>query len=395
VPDRQDRLTGKTSRPTIMVDRPEVHYLWPVQGDCPELRGLIEASRRLTCLGWGIDMAYGDGELLDDDQAKRLHGIRWLPMSGTLQDEGRLCVPVKRSLSDLRRAHASALNRIAPGKPLRTLHKPQVFDRVFYGGTERPLGLPAAVFALRTDDDVYRYPPAKLIHIAGMTRSAAIKTMQAYPPEDLSCNASAWVETFVAGHRPRDVDSHRQFSYIPLPSIGHQHADGMIRRVMIVAPRGHHAHLRHLADQLDGEQLKREGGDDGPVLFRLRGDGVTRQYLGASKMWASVTPVILPGHDDRKSEKTVKLIERALRQSGIDQPCRFSWSEIQNFEHCLTAHKYGRDGRPTGYYRPRHLEALTAVHLRVRFEHPVAGPVSIGSGRHCGLGVMAVLTTEG
>jgi hypothetical protein len=32
---------------------------------------------------------------------------------------------------------------------------------------------------------------------------------------------------------------------------------------------------------------------------------------------------------------------------------------------------------------------LTAVHIRIIFEHSVAGPLSIGAGRHCGLGVLA------
>lgn len=391
VPDRQNRLTGKTSRPTIMLDPPVIHYLWRIQEDCPQARGLIEASRCLSCLGWGIDMAYADGQLLDGGQIGELNGVRWFPKRDTLRDDGLLRVPKEGSFMDLRHAHHSALGRIEHGKPLRTVDKPQVFDHVFYASAERPLGRPWVAFALRTGgDDFYRYPHAKLIHIAGMTRSAAIKVMKAYPPEDLKIeDTEAWVESFVAGHRQETVEGHEQFSYIPLPSIGHEHADALIRRVMITAPFGHEAQLLHLADQLEGQQLKPEDGSEGPVLDRLLGDGVTRKYLGPSKMWASVTPVILPGHDDHKQGKTIKLIKRAFLQSGIDQACEFTWSALPNFEHCLTAHKYDRDKRPTGYERPRHIESLTAVHIRVTFEHAFAGPVSIGAGRHCGLGVLA------
>jgi CRISPR-associated protein Csb2 len=390
VPDRQNRLTGKTARPTIMIDPPEIHYIWPVQGECPELRGVIEASHWLTCFGWGIDMAYADGRRLDDEQIGSMSGVRWLPIQDAFRDDGLLRVPKKRSMCDLRRAHASALNRIDHGKPLGTVHKPEVFDHVFYGGAERQLGRPAAVLALRRpDEDTYRYAHAKLIHIAGMTRSAAIKAMRAYPPEDVREGAEEWIKTFVAGHRSEGAGDHKQFSYIPLPSIGHEHTDGMIRRVMIAAPFGHEGQLRHLVDQLDGEQLKPEGGGEGPILRRLNGDGVTRLYLGTSAAWASVTPVILPGHDDHKPDKAIKLIQRALRQSGIDQPCQFTWGAVPNFPHCLTAHKYDGSGRHTGYYRPDHLAALTAVHVRVRFDHPVAGPLAVGAGRHCGLGVLA------
>ncbi len=388
--DRQGRLTAKTSRPTIMLDEPEVHYLWQASQDCPE-RELRGAAHCLSCLGWGIDMAYGDARLLDDQQIGELIGVRWLPRPGTLRDNGLLRVPKGETMGDLRRAHESAINRIERGKPLRTVYKPQVFDRIFYTSAERPLGRPCVVFALRdARDDSYRYPHAELIHVAGMTRHAARKAMEAYPPEGVG-DRGAWLERFVAGHRPDGLESHERFSYIPLPSIGHEHADAIIRRVMVAAPFGCDSHVAHLAGQLDGVQLEPEDGSEGPVLDRMRGDGVTRLYVEPSATWASVTPVILPGHDDHKPAKTVGLIRRALLQSGIEEACEFTWGAIPNFPHCLTAHKYDRDGRKIGYLRPKYLEGLTAVHLRLTFEHPVAGPLFIGAGRHCGLGVLAAV----
>lgn len=389
-PDRQTRLTGKTSRPTLMYGEPAVHYLWQID-DVSTAHNAVQAARYISCLGWGIDMAYGDGRILEENEVGLLNGIRWFPKSDTMREEGLLRVPKGGSMTDLRSAHQSALNRIEHGKPLRTVEKPVIFDRVFYASVERPLGRPHAIFALHSGGDFFCYPHASLIHIAGMTRSAAIKAMKEYPPEEIE-SAATWVETFVAGHRREGVDSHEQFSYVPLPSIGHEHADAMIRRVMIIAPFGHEAQLRHLIDQLEGERLRPEGGGKGPIVERQRIDGVTRQYLGPSKAWASVTPIILPGHDDHKSTKTVKLIERALFQSGIEQGCQFTWGPLPNFKHCLTAHKYDRNGRHVGYHRPRHLEALTAVHIRITFKRAVAGPVTIGAGRHCGLGLLAAQT---
>lgn len=389
-PERQNRLTGKTSRPTIMLDRPQVHYLWPIAESCPQVGKLIDGSRFLSCLGWGTDMAFGDGQLLDDEQIGKLKGIRWFPRPDRIHADGLLRVPKEGSMADLRRAHESTLTRIERGKPLlRTVHKPQVFDRVLYASIERPVGRPSVTFALHTaGDDSYNYPHAKLMHIAGMSRSAAIQAMKGYAPAGIE-DADAWVDSFVAGHCPAGIDSHDRFSYVPLPSIGHEHADAMIRRVMITTPFGYEAHLRHLADQLDGLQLEPEDATDGPVLARSRSDPVTLRYLDPTRVWASVSPVILPGHDDHKPAKTIKLIERALRQSGVDQPCRFTWSANPNFAHCLTAHKYDREKRHFGYYRPQHLEGLTAVHIRINFEHPVAGPLCIGAGRHCGFGVLA------
>ena len=78
-PDRQTRLTGKTSRPTLMHGEPAVHYLWRIDGVSPEACGAIQAARLVTCLGWGVDMAYGDGRILEEEEVRQLNGVRWFP----------------------------------------------------------------------------------------------------------------------------------------------------------------------------------------------------------------------------------------------------------------------------------------------------------------------------
>lgn len=78
----------------------------------------------------------------------------------------------------------------------------------------------------------------------------------------------------MAGHRLEGSEEQGRFSYLPLPSIGHEHADAMIRRIMITAPFGYESQLMHLAEQLDGVQLQPEDGFEGPVLDRMRPDSV-------------------------------------------------------------------------------------------------------------------------
>lgn len=99
--------------------------------------------------------------------------------------------------------------------------------------------------------------------------------------------------------------------------------------------------------------------------------------------------MILPGHDDHKPEKTIRLIRKAFQQSGIEQTGDFTWNAGPNFPHCLTAHTYGSHGERVGYFRPEYLEGLTAVHLQITFQKAIPGPLSVGAGRHCGLGVLA------
>jgi CRISPR-associated protein Csb2 len=449
--DRQERLAAKPLIPTLFIlekdQKPEVHYVWDVSGasNCPE-KEIRDAARALTSLGWGIDMAYADARLSSDSKVSELKGIRWYPKRNAGSFHNTLRTPTydeemqQCTLCDLRHCHSTFINRIEHGKPLKTVDKPKVFDRVLYTSAERPIGRPRAVFKLIDEnEDLFRYPHAKLIHIAGMVRHLAIKAMDAgkgSPPPWIQ-NPAEWVSRVVRGKRDESVgDDHKQFSYVPLPSIGHAHSDAMIRNVMIVAPLGMERELNYLAERLDGQalELERNAGscatESTPNLSQRvelqkftppRGKFIAKCYLGisgsdrepnGSTVWQTVTPVILDGCNRKsKSDKpdavaraTQKLICKALLRAGIEAPCEFTWQSIPFMKNTLSAHKYDREGRRTGYFRPAYLQGYTAVHVRIRFgrravsgdpESPwipatAPGPIMIGSGRHCGFGLLAV-----
>lgn len=394
---KQTKRTEKAVCPTHL-DGEAVHYLYPLtDSGCPHLELLFAAARSITHVGWGIDMAVGDACVLSEEQVGQLPGVRWHPVA-----DGGTPLRVHRSgtLEDLARKHTNFLNRVTdngfrPVAPLR------VFDVVGYRRQDEPLGRPWRVFELRnTDGSHFRYPHWRLIHIAGMVRHLAVAAMEKDPPEGV---AKTWVEAYVAGHAEASSD-HRQFSYLPLPSAGHDYTDPGVRRVMIAAPVGDDAWLDHVVRRLAGEQLKPLRGDEfagceAPLLVpmpRQARDGVVRCYTEPANIWHSFTPVILPGHDDHKPEKTRTLIERALRQSGIDQACEFEWSAFSRFAKSYSAHKYDGQKRPQGYVRPSYLNGLTAVHLTLQFKEnlQMPGPLVIGAGRHCGFGFMAHFDTK-
>ncbi len=400
-PSRQDRLTGKTVCPTLMLDEPEVHYVWQIDIASHDMANLVcTAAKRLTCLGWGVDLAYANGRLIDADAFGSLRGIRWRPRDGVLRDEQMMRTPIdgdmpgQSTLRDLKRAHRSAVNRVEHGEPLNTVDRAKVYGQVFYESAERLLGRPYTVFELRNDDgSFFRYPQRQLIHIAGMLRHLAIETMKLAPPKGVDDD---WVRSYVAGHADGNPSEHRQFSYLPLPSVGHLHTDPSVRRVMIAAPLGDDRLLDHLARLLTGQRLRpteETRMDHPPTLVRVRRDKVASHYVSSAVHWASVTPVILPGHDDHKPAKTRRLILKALQQSGIDQPCEFEWSPFSHFRKALSAHKYDRNKKPTGHIRPPYLLSKTGVHLKLRFngELRMPGPLAIGAGRHCGLGLVAAI----
>ena len=385
-------------------DLPTVYYLYSLPHPPGHIDALAQhlrpAARAMHCLGWGMDQIVGDAFALTSRQADDLPGFRWMP--SPIPNATPLRVPVEGTLDDLTRKHHDFLQRLSPAgfRPVPPL---RAFRVVHYRRSDQPLGKPHRLFELRLGDgSFYKHPQRRLVELAGMVRHLAIEAMTKNPPPHIT-NPAEWVEAYVAGHQSPQHRAaglpHAQFSYLPLPSIGHHHADPAVRRVLIAAPLGDEPLLDHLARCLRGNALVPLRPEDlanhePPVLQLIRSDNVSRCYTEPASVWHSFTPVILPGHDDHEPAKRQRLVRKALAQAGIDHPCEFEVSPLSHWPKALSAHKYTRDGnikRPTGHFVPEHLRRFTACHLTLRFAEgfePV-GPLVIGAGRHCGLGLMA------
>jgi CRISPR-associated protein Csb2 len=386
---------------------PTVSYVYSIDTQQVDTQTFLESirpvARSIYCLGWGIDQVVADAEWVDDAAAVGLLGERFTSSSN---GSTVLRTPRAGALEALQSRYTRFVNRLV-GNDWTPVPPVTCFEQVRYRRDSDPPKRPYAVFKLVDEnDDTVSYPQSKFIHIAGMTRHLAKKMMERTPPRNLrGRDAESWVNSYVLGHRSHDDQQpsleHTQFSYIPLQSIGMEHTDPSVRRVMIVAPVGDEDWLEYLATRIDDLELEPMAKTRLPPGTRLeridnrKKDGVRDAYTQNWSDWASVTPVILPGHDDHKPEKTVKLILKALSQSGIDQECVFEWSAYSHFRKMLGAHKYVRDvSAPNGkrmvnYIRPDHLLEQSAVHLKIQFPHPVPGPIAIGAGRHCGFGLMA------
>lgn len=413
VPDNDNLIAHRKGsirrfKPILHGDRPVVHYIWAINSaDQPPLDALDDLTATLGWLGWAIDFAcatvtLATVELLESDKLPETSLSRFEPIAKTTRTDGSLRVAKPGTTAELERLYTANRTSFSDQTQRRKKRWPKVVDRYIYSNANCPPPHPFRLFELRNlDGSRFRYSHRNFIHIAGMVRHLAIEAMQtAGLPRGV---ANDWIETYIAGHKKNESTEHRQLSYVPLPSVGHEHADPGIRRVMIVAPLGDDALLDHVARRLAGQQLEPVHGnefeDEPPLLVPLprSGDGVMRSYTDPANVWHSFTPVILPGHDDHKPAKTRKLIEKALAQSGIEQPCEFEWNSFSRFSKSFSAHKYDRQGRPTGYIRPGYLLNQTAVHLTLRFQNglQVPGPITLGAGRHCGFGLMAAVERVG
>lgn len=413
----EDR-TKKVFRPTHLLDGSTVHYLWTLTDDQRREAGRHEptitaTARCVVALGWGIDAAVGDARLVDAEQAAALAGNggeRWVPGRGGGGSPG-LRLPVSGTLDALITRHAAFLDRLKddvfrPVTPLRE------FTTTAYGRVSDIPPRPFAAFILRPldkDAGYAAFPATRAVCVAAMLRHATCEAAK----DDLDPSGwrtNEWSLRFVAGHGPEGSpkrrtkdDSHPRFSYLPLPSIGHRHADGLIRRVIIAEPfAGDGRSARWVAQRLAGATLMDE--DRGPVARletvepdeaecgKVFGLFTARRDSDAAKVWTSVTPVILPGYDDNKPTKRDRLLLDCLRHAGIDP------ASVESLESRPTAWPVGGGAAPallhSAYRRPRYLQHLPAVQVRLRFHSPVGGPIALGAGRHCGLGVLTAWQRE-
>ena len=190
----------------------------------------------------------------------------------------------------------------------------------------------------------------------------------------------ATVTGYVQGHVDgADGDKSQRISYVPLPTIYGKHADGMIRRAMIVEPAGKSGEISELIRRkLTGAVLTGSNGEPECCLApREQGDWTFSQYLPnkAFRVWRSVTPVLLHGYNTSSRgvisvAKTERLLLRAFEMAG------FREEQIENL--AFQSGPFWQGTKHAAAMRvPAHLRGYTRVHVEVRF----ARGVRAGFGR--------------
>ena len=203
----------------------------------------------------------------------------------------------------------------------------------------------------------------------------------------------ARITEYVQGHVDSPGgDKSQRISYVPLPTIYGKHADGLIRRAMVVEPAGMPGDVSEtIAVKLTGAVLTGVTGVEKCCLAPPEpGDWTFRQYLPANpcRVWRSVTPVILHGHNTNSRGvisvgKTERLLLRALAMAG------FREEQIEGLAF-QAGPLWPGSKHAAAMAVPAHLDGYPRLHVEVRFVNGVRGPVLAGIGRHYGIGLFAV-----
>jgi CRISPR-associated protein Csb2 len=405
----------KAVQPHLLESPEPFLYAWSLpRGGGDELLPLADA---LYQFGRGVDPAWATGELLDDEQLEgRLRSHRGTVHRATTGDQSlELAVPTTSSFASLIRRFDATLARLRPSLDERTtdfVQPPKAhFAMVRYDGTPT-----FHLFELRNESEPARSSPWATWRVAalvGYVRDMATAALSSAFPE-----RKADVERVLIG---RNVDGSNsgpvgeRVRFIPLPSIGHPHADQSIRRLLVQVPPGPFAEGdvlwalsgRPFFDPQSGEIV-------GTTLAAANADEMVERYRATSRTWRSVTPLVLGSAPRRRIEPKLRCeqaksatervaeeraaqhaVAHALRHAGITASLVRAHVQREPFD--------ARGIRAELFAEGTRFDKEALWHAEIELDREVRGPITLGDGRFLGLGVLApkiergvfALTVEG
>jgi CRISPR-associated protein Csb2 len=388
--NRRDRESLTPKIQTQRRLRAPVAYVWQVpseEASCAQ--PMLELATRVHTLGTGLDQAFVVGRIESACPTPDADQRRWVVWPGPFMPPAgqALRTPVAGSLASLDLIHEARLGRRLHDKDAlpRVPNPPpaRYGVTVYMPETERQglVYLPILLYADAGLKTLWGWHREDTVYIAAMLRHALMRRVAEWGEPDS-------VQDFVAGH-PKD-DPNARLSYVPLPSIGHRHVDGFIRRALLATPLAFWSKVRQCQEWLDHPLPLIPEGRDEPVAHAVLAnelDPVFRRYLNASRDWVSVTPVVLPGNYTRGHTLVEKLVRKALRESGFanEDVAAVQASKLPWVAGATHAH----------HYRRKSMEGQSfTYHVAVSFTQPVPGPIVLGRQRHHGLGLLACANPE-
>lgn len=389
-------------------------YVWLFDdspGSLAQARLACDLASRLFQLGRGIDMACAEGVVLRREEAasrlEELAGSRYWP-TGPAVDTGLQC-PTEGSLASLEARFRAFTERIAPspgGKGWRFAQPPKpLFARVAYGSP-----LTYQMFELRSlvHGDAFRpWPQQEASSLIVRLRDRAVERLsRAWP------HRGAVVERALVGRDSVEADKRSRVRILPLPSIGHDHADRAIRRVLVEVSADCPLSAADVFWGFSGTIVEQAvDPDTGEVLRDTRllpavAPEMLRHYGIAeprepSRWWRTVTPAALPPLaarrriDPRRSREEAKggrerAEEEARAVSSVVQALRHAGVAARVTTVRVQREPFARNGRRAEAFADGTRFGKERLwHVEVSFAEPVAGPLVIGDGRYLGLGLMA------
>lgn len=419
---------AKLIKPVLFEAGLPLLYVWHFDGDTGHAERIRDIADRLYQLGRGVDMAWAAGEVGEKDEAEaRLESYAGVLYRPCTSGEGRmLACPAPGSLKSLIDRHKKNRTRfsivMAPaptkadpsrikviGQTFSQPPKPRIRQVAYNSPPQRLL------FELREtagQGGFYAWPFTNIVRLVETVRDGAARALCDALRNALPDQCAVVMRVFI-GRDSTEADKAQRIRILPLPSIGHVHADHAIRRLLVELPPDCPVNARDIAwaftawqphDRETGEfygwQLVEVGEAAGERYANLPrhydiGDG------GTFRVWRTVTPAALPkdaarrrinaarisedakGGPERVAEevRAASAVYHALRHAGIETPVD---------RICVQREPFDAKGARAETFAPgTRFPKDRMWHVETAFAAPRTGPVVIGDGRYLGLGIMA------
>ncbi len=400
----------KTIRPLLLDARMPFLYAWIFEMEESGRRHastICALAEKLYQFGRGVDMAWAWGEELDDktELERRLAsypGLVHRPLAGggrplRCPSLGTLDSLVNRYAANAKRFQVAQVRR----KDVRNFLKPPRarfvqghYDsppkRTIYELRERGPDAPFAVWPLERT--------AKLVETLRDVSAARLRDALPAKAHDIEC--------VLIGRKANGADdgpTTQRVRIVPLPSIGHHHADQEIRRVLVEVPAGGPLRSDDVNWAFDGIEIDSLTGGKPLDVTPTEAEDMLKHY-GVNdrfRVWRTMTPAALPESARRRridpepaSQEVKAGAERGTEQQraagAVFHALRHTRVRCRPEEIRVQREPFEAHGRRVEAFAPGTRFAKEQLwHVEIRFNEPVAGPLAIGDGRFLGLGVMA------
>jgi CRISPR-associated protein Csb2 len=385
--------------PAVVPEESAVYFVWPDAEPGERLATLRSICERVTYLGRSRSLVR---VTMEDHAPAPTHVPD--PFGGV-----ELRVPAKRRIEYLIDKFRRDGGKPEPSPPIRY--------RRIDGALLRPAGLQTVFHRLwifQPDADDPTLPVVATIKITQAVRRALLKNVH-----EIACGCDRWKEQVPSYGEARECYSkipgtlsghaldgsrlgapHMAFAALPFVHPVQRHADGSIKGVAVLMPRDMERDLSVLSMLARGLRGIEHHGLQVPGvgLWRLREvspDDLAlttldpRTWTTSSRIWTTVTPVVLGRFPKARNGGEAKVILDSLQLVGIE-PSRV-------VEIAVGRHSPLHGVPPSWSFKTNHDQTKASErsrlirHVTIRFDAPVAGPLALGPLRYFGLGLMRPL----
>jgi CRISPR-associated protein Csb2 len=417
--------TAKFFRPRYFDSALPLLYAWTFDRSADTDRyaqAICEVADTLYQLGRGVDMAWAQGELVEEVEAEaRLSGYAGILLRPNRAGSGTtLFCPRPGSLASLIRRFAASQSRfktIGTGKAAKQLFsqapKPD-FEPVPY---DSPPDLLLFDITESYADACAPQSPERIVALTEKVRDLGAERLKTSAWRRDDPKREAWIERVFVGRDANEAHKAERIRITPLPSIGHPQTERSIRRVLVAVPPDCPLAAADIEWAFSGLplDLDPETGEVAPsaaTLVAADDRSMLRHYgiedAAPARLWRTITPSALP---ERAVRRRIDPIRRREEAKGAAERLReeaaAEWAVRQALRHAsVTApaqsvrvqrEPFEAKGQRAEAFAPGTRFAKERLwHVEIAFAEPQPGPLLIGDGRYLGLGLMRpVRRTEG